>query len=360
MAKIRNVSKNLASMEDLLQGKGVVTQTRGKESVDVHRIDVPFAVDTVEEMQALDVTRYTRANVYSDETTFVSYIYDPNATEGIAPNEGSGSWFVYYLPEGFTVSQLAAYTLPLGFVYTSSGFTISGDKGGATYKVVPADTGLTDGVLFIATVTGYQLQRIAIPKQVFSTVANAESALWLGIGDSLDTLEYSAGAGGAANYTVGASGTGVADGGLYHDMANGNQLQLTTNGVVTDRQFGITSDTVIDQKPQVDKFLNNITGVAKFTVADIRLASPVTVNNPELTEVVSITRTTMKPTSSNTGTGTLLLTFRTEVVFSGFVLDGDATNQVNLRNAVVGFQASGIHIRDCSFVDIFGIGVISV
>lgn len=92
MAKIRNVSKQLASMEDLLQGKGAVSQTRGGVEYNVHRVDVPFAVDSVEEMQALDVTRYTRANVYSDEAIFVSYIYDPDATSGIVPNEGSGYW----------------------------------------------------------------------------------------------------------------------------------------------------------------------------------------------------------------------------------------------------------------------------
>ena len=92
MAKIRNVSKNLASMEDLLQGKGVATQTRSKKSIDVHRIDVPFAVDSVAEMQALNLAQYTRARVYSDASTFTDYIYDPDATSGIAPNEGSGYW----------------------------------------------------------------------------------------------------------------------------------------------------------------------------------------------------------------------------------------------------------------------------
>jgi len=92
MAKVRNVNKSLASMEDLLQGKGVVTQTRNKQDFDVHRVDVPYAVDTEAEMQALDVTRYTRARVYLDTTTFVDYIYDEAATSGIAPAEGSGYW----------------------------------------------------------------------------------------------------------------------------------------------------------------------------------------------------------------------------------------------------------------------------
>lgn len=92
MAKIRNVSKSLASMEDLLQGKGVVTQTRGAQELPVHRIDVPFALDTEAEMVALDVTRYTRARIYSDATTFVDYIYDEAATSGITPTEGTGFW----------------------------------------------------------------------------------------------------------------------------------------------------------------------------------------------------------------------------------------------------------------------------
>lgn len=92
MAKIRNVSKSLASMEDLLQGKGAVTQTRGKEVVEVHHVDVPFAVSSVAEMQALDVTRYTRSRVYYDTTTFVDYVYDSEATEGIKPELGNGYW----------------------------------------------------------------------------------------------------------------------------------------------------------------------------------------------------------------------------------------------------------------------------
>lgn len=92
MAKTRNVSKQLASMEDLLLGKGAVSQTRGKQELTVHRVDVPFAVDTEAEMQALDVTRYTRARVYADATTFTEYAYDPDTTAGIAPNEGAGYW----------------------------------------------------------------------------------------------------------------------------------------------------------------------------------------------------------------------------------------------------------------------------
>jgi len=92
MGKVRNVNKSLASMEDLLQGKGAVTQTRNKQDFDVHRVDVPFAVDTEAEMVALDVTRFTRARVYSNAATFVDYIYDEDATSGIAPNEGAGYW----------------------------------------------------------------------------------------------------------------------------------------------------------------------------------------------------------------------------------------------------------------------------
>lgn len=159
MAKIRNVSKSLASMEDLLQGKGAVTQTRGKEAVEVHRVDVPFAVDSIAEMQALDINRFTRANVYSSETVFVSYIYDPDAAEGIAPNEGSGFWQSIYCTPGLTAEEVLLLELTEGFAYTTSGRLTAGDNGHGDYLVVASGTGTNDGILYL-NATNYQLKLV--------------------------------------------------------------------------------------------------------------------------------------------------------------------------------------------------------
>lgn len=87
----RNINKQLAAMEDLAQGIGTTNQVRGGIARTVHRIDVPVAVETQEEMQALDVEKFTRARVYSTATSFTDYIYDINATSGIT-STGPGFW----------------------------------------------------------------------------------------------------------------------------------------------------------------------------------------------------------------------------------------------------------------------------
>lgn len=51
----RVVRKQLAGAEDLLQGVGVVQQSRGGQSYGIHKLDVPVPVSSVEEMQTLDV-----------------------------------------------------------------------------------------------------------------------------------------------------------------------------------------------------------------------------------------------------------------------------------------------------------------
>lgn len=93
----RNINKQLAAMEDLAQGIGTTNQVRGGIARTVHRIDVPVAVETQEDMQALDVGKFNRARVYSTPTSFTEYIYDVNATSGLQPNEGAGYWVVMLL-----------------------------------------------------------------------------------------------------------------------------------------------------------------------------------------------------------------------------------------------------------------------
>ena len=73
------------------------------------------------------------------------------------------------------------------------------------------------------------------------TIAAAK-ALNLAIGDYVRTGGYTSfNDGGGALYRVVAGGTGTDDGGSYHDMSNGNQLQLINNGTVWLEQFGGTT-----------------------------------------------------------------------------------------------------------------------
>jgi len=92
--KVRNVKKSLAGMEDIVQGKGEVSQTRGGGAVILHKMDVPFALDTTVEMSALDVAKYTRARVYSDTVSYTDYIYDADDLTGIESDTGPGTWIL--------------------------------------------------------------------------------------------------------------------------------------------------------------------------------------------------------------------------------------------------------------------------
>lgn len=97
MANQRIVRKSKAGVQDLILGKGQVTQQRGANEYQIDRLDIPLAVDSIAEMTALDTEDFTRARVYSDATTFVDYIFDPTATEGEAPDDT--------LVEGFWIAK---------------------------------------------------------------------------------------------------------------------------------------------------------------------------------------------------------------------------------------------------------------
>lgn len=88
----RNMRKNLAGMQDLLQGVGNVVQSRNDQELAIAGIDLPYAVATELEMQNLDVLIFTRARVYKGTTSYTDYIYDENATTGVLSNTGSGNW----------------------------------------------------------------------------------------------------------------------------------------------------------------------------------------------------------------------------------------------------------------------------
>ena len=89
---IRNIRKNLAGMEDLLQGVGVETQVRGNSSYNVGKVDVPYAVQSEAALKDLNVNVFTRARVYSAAAHYLDYVYDPDDLTGIVPNDGAGTW----------------------------------------------------------------------------------------------------------------------------------------------------------------------------------------------------------------------------------------------------------------------------
>lgn len=76
----------------------------------------------------------------------------------------------------------------------------------------------------------------------YNTATEAKADVKLDIGQSVKTNGYSSiGDGGGGVYIVVAGGTGVDDGGSYHDIDNGNQLELIINGPIEFAKFGTSS-----------------------------------------------------------------------------------------------------------------------
>ena len=84
----RVVRKQLAGAEDILQGVGTVTQTRGSGSYPIHKLDIPIPTYDIAEMQASSA-EFMR--LYGTDTAYTDYRRNPEGTIGIPSNLG-GVW----------------------------------------------------------------------------------------------------------------------------------------------------------------------------------------------------------------------------------------------------------------------------
>lgn len=93
----RIISKVLIAQEDLALGQGTTSQTRQGASATVSKLDLPWVLTTVIEVQRLDTSKYKHC-ILDNAGQVLLYRYDSASAETvdsynyIAPNTGSGQW----------------------------------------------------------------------------------------------------------------------------------------------------------------------------------------------------------------------------------------------------------------------------
>jgi len=139
--------------------------------------------------------------------------------------------------------------------YPSLDYTVD-DDGNIVFSVAPPE-GTNIDIIFYApevlnvggsTVNGRTLLNWSeLQALTYENIAEAIADTVTPIGSIVATAGYYAeNDGGGATYAVVANGTGVDDGGSYHDMANGNQLELIIDGRVNLLSFGTKNDGATD------------------------------------------------------------------------------------------------------------------
>ncbi len=89
---IKQVLKELITMQDIAQGVGNVIQTRGGKSYLLGKVDLPYSVESLADLKKVDVDTFNSARVFNTPASFKEYYYDPVNKTGIRPDVGNGSW----------------------------------------------------------------------------------------------------------------------------------------------------------------------------------------------------------------------------------------------------------------------------
>lgn len=125
-------------MQDLAAGVGTVAQSRNGLPVTVNKVDVPFAVLSVAEMQALDIAKYKFCRVLVSSTNSEDYRYSATSTNGYS-SVSTGTWVRVGLLEANSVTALRVAKVDWSdyvgkTVYTVVHNTTSND-GGSEYLI---------------------------------------------------------------------------------------------------------------------------------------------------------------------------------------------------------------------------------
>jgi len=183
MPQTRTVKKSKGGVQDLLLGKGQVNQDRAGGTFAIDKLDVPVALDTIAEMQALEVTDFTRARVYASVTSFEDYIYDATDTTGISSDTGNGTWH-RVANEVATIAKLRDLEpLADGQQVSLLGHTNAGMGGDPFYYDAYDTTTPDDNGTVIVTVGNKRWKRVVRDNSVIVE--------WFGVGNSAFTSALS-------------------------------------------------------------------------------------------------------------------------------------------------------------------------
>ena len=248
---VRNIKKSLVAMEDIAQGKGEVSQTRAGSAVTVQKVDIPLALDTTVEMSALDVTKYTRARVYSDTVTYTDYIYDEADLTGIASDTGPGTWLLAtdtstadlrreFVHNFATLADAVASTKIVVGDSVNLKERTTGNGGGAMWDVVLASS-VTPNTYNIVACTGVASLTLVLRRDFGNTkyIASSQWGMKAGVVDvdlykalliesqaTAKDIVFSAG-----NYDF--NGQNVMDGGLTNGQDVGSVRAVGVKGLTT-------------------------------------------------------------------------------------------------------------------------------
>lgn len=151
------INKVPAAQEDLAIGLGQTNQTRQGNSISVSQIGLYWLFETVDEIKALDITKYSHSILVMGSNAY-RYYYDstssatPNDTTVIKPDVGPGNWLVQYEDVVVnTISDMLNLSNVFdGTIVTVLGYNTVNDGGGGTFYYdassnITPDNGITFG-----------------------------------------------------------------------------------------------------------------------------------------------------------------------------------------------------------------------
>lgn len=276
----RVIHKSLAGAEDLLNGVGVVQQSRGGQSYGIHKLDVPVPVSSIEEMQTLDVEF---ARVYNNDLEYTDY-----------RQVSVGSWVRTASAE--KRDAMARQAADAGYNLVAGSFEEGGSLvnakdvlwyiAGNTYlnwfdgaaKTVmagatPATSGGVGAGAWVDRSGNSLRQDLNIVVKTFNSVSEMIADPLLVVGQIVRTNSYRIGSGfGGNTYQIVPAATGIADGGSYISLtASGMQAKgLFSDGNTTISRFGAVGDGVADDS----QALTNLAKAFNYILIDLPVRVP--------------------------------------------------------------------------------------